>query len=105
MGARIFDVCIRNPGKHFASLSKHLLSLGIEVGEHLNGNTGVTNQRRNCLHNLLVFLQLLAGAELVARRHQRPNFWIFSNESWIGGLPVYIADQAFYPNSLLGIAT
>src|SRR5262245_25927124 len=100
MCARVFDVCIRNPGKHFASLSKHLFTGGIEVSEHLDRNAGATNLRRNCLHNLLVFIQLLLGSELLAGRNQLPNFWVFRDESWIGRLAVYIADKALYPNSL-----
>src|SRR6516165_6571950 len=98
MGARIFDVCVRNPGKHFASLSKHLLSGGIEVGVHLDRNAGVANQRRNGLYNLLVFIQLLPGTELVPRRDQRSYFRVFRDESWIGCLAVNIADKAFYAN-------
>src|SRR6266478_937732 len=105
MRARIFDIRIWNPGKHFASLSEHLLSCGIEVSVHLDRNAGATNQRRNGLHNLLVFIQLLSGTEPVAGRNQRPNFWVSRDERWIGRLAVYVADKAFYSNRLFRIAT
>jgi len=41
----------------------------------------------------------------LAGRNQRPNFWVFRDETWIGRLAVYIADQVFHPNSFFRIAT
>ena len=47
MRAWILDVRIRDPERHLASLSEHLLTRGIEVGENLDRNVRVTNQGRN----------------------------------------------------------
>src|SRR5262249_32302288 len=105
MCAWVLNVGVRNPGKHLASLSKHIFSSGIHVGEHLDRNAGLTNQRRDRLHNLFVLLQLLSGTELLTRRNQPPHFRIFGDESWISCLAVYISNKAFYSNSLLRIAT
>src|SRR5207245_10138593 len=105
MGKRILDVRIRNPGKHFAALRKHLLACGIEVGKNLNGYAGSANERRNCLYNLLVFIHLLLRAEFLAGRNEFPNFRIFGNESWMGCLTVDVPDQCPDLSSLCRITT
>src|SRR5215469_2439669 len=105
MRARILDVSIRNPREHFTPLSKHVLSRGVEVGVHLDRNAGAANQRRNRLHDLLVFIQLLTGTELLTGGNQRPNFWVSRNESRIGGLAVYVAHNILYSNRFSGVTT
>ena len=104
MRAGVLDVGIWNPGEHFLALGKHLLGCSIEIREHFDGNPSVSHERRNALHDLLVFVFLFFRAQGVAGCNELLNLRIFGNQRWIRGLAIHKPEQALDPERLIGVA-
>jgi hypothetical protein len=79
VGAGILDVSVWNPGEHFQTLGNHLFSRCMKVCEYLYGNTGIFHEWGYSLHNLLVFVPLLFGAQSMTGRKELLNLRILGN--------------------------
>jgi len=92
-------------GKHVFALCQHLFTRRIEIRRHFNRNSGISRQRRNLLHNFMVFLPLFCQVQLLATSNSVLNFGVFSNQSWVRCLAIDKSNQGFYPPSFVRIAT
>jgi hypothetical protein len=85
-------------------LVQHFVSGRVQISKHFDGDACISNQRRNCLHDLPVFRRFFPFGEPVSGLNQVHDFRVLGDQRRICGLPVHKTDQLLDSCRLLGIA-